>query len=239
MNTAHVIPKEELPKYRRWKLDSLDSAAESDSKKNAESPEPVKPGNANENNLPTEEQIKNIYQQAKEEGYAAGIEEGRVTGRQEGRQIAAVETKTEVARIQELISELGRALHEADQQIAHDLLNLALELAKKMTTQALKIHPELILPIIQEAIRHLPHSTQHPRLVLHPDDAAMVRSYLDDQLSHPDWEIQENEQMEKGGCRIEAKDSEIDSSLSTRWQQVLATIGHDNSWLDQETQNDT
>ena len=231
MDAHHVIPEEEPPKYRRWELDSFDSPYEPNSGKNQESPESGELSRENEVKLPTEEEIEGIRQQAKEEGYTAGFATGHSTGHQEGKQTAEVQVKTEVARIRVLISELGKELQDIDQQVAHDLLNLALDLAKKMTTQALKIHPELILPIVQEATRRLPHSMQHPRLILHPDDAALIRNHLNDQLLQSNWEIHEDEQMEKGGCRLETRDGEVDASLSTRWQRILATIGQDNNWL--------
>ena len=35
-----------------------------------------------------------------------------------------------------------------------------------------------------------------------------------------------------GGCRIESGTSEVDATLSTRWQRVLDTIGSSSDWLE-------
>jgi flagellar assembly protein FliH len=71
----------------------------------------------------------------------------------------------------------------------------------------------------------------HPRLILHPDDATLVREQLGDQLSQSDWKIHEDAQIKRGGCRIEANGSEIDASMETRWQRIVATIGLEDGWL--------
>ena len=38
--------------------------------------------------------------------------------------------------------------------------------------------------------------------------------------------------MERGGCRVETANSQIDASLATRWKRVVSSIGQDNSWLE-------
>lgn len=234
MNTTNVIPKEKLPTYQRWKLDNFDTTETPDFCAKTTASEEQK-----EEPLLDEAQVNEIYRQAKEKGHAEGFQEGHTTGRQEGRQLAEVEVKSEAERIHVLLSELNKELKEIDKNVAQDLLTLALNLSKKMISKALQVHPELIIPIVQEAIRHLPHASHQPHLILHPDDAVLVRNLLNEQLSQTDWEICEDNQIEKGGCRIETNGSEIDASISTRWQQILATIGQEDNWLVQHSHQDT
>ena len=102
-----------------------------------------------------------------------------------------------------------------------------------MVTQALKLKPELIVPIVQKAIRNLPNMTmQHPRLYLHPDDAKIVHHYLDEQLTQDNWSIREDEQLSRGGCHIETNNSEMNASLEVRWQRILSAIGQQDTWLE-------
>ena len=232
MTTSSFIPKEELPAYQRWEMDSLETPDLTQKKQSARTQDSTPINNPNEIVLSTETEIAAIFQHAKKEGYAAGYQEGHTTGYAEGRKTADVETKTEIARLQTLLTNLDHDLHAIDQQVADDLLELAIALTKKMITQALKLKPELIVPIVQEAIRNLPNAMQHPRLYLHPDDAKIVRAYLDIQLAQDHWSIREDEQLARGGCRIEANGSEIDASLEVRWQRVLSVLGQHDSWLE-------
>jgi flagellar assembly protein FliH len=203
--SSPVIPKEQLSAYQRWELNSFDGT------------QPRKNGAAI---LPTAEQVERIYQQAREEGHA--------TGYQEGKQHAEGETQ----RLQALLSNLERELQQFDQQVAQDLLTLSLDVAKQMLGHALKVRPELILAVVQEAIQCLPHSPQHAHLILHPDDAALVRSRLGDQLSHSGWKIREDMRIGQGGCRVETGGSQVDATLPTRWQRISAAIGQEGSWLE-------
>ncbi|SFE99176.1 flagellar assembly protein FliH [Nitrosomonas sp. Nm166] len=230
--TSNFILKEKLTAYQRWEMNSLDAPDPTLKDQPAIPENNTQPNQAN--SLPTEEDIAAIFQQAKTAGYAAGYQEGSTAGYTEGRKAAEVEVKAEIARLQTLLSNLDQDLHQIDQQVADDLLDLAIALAKKMVIQALKLKPELIVPIVQEAIRNLPNAMQHPRLYLHPDDAEIVRLHLNDQLAPDGWSIREDTQLSRGGCRIEANGSEIDASPEVRWQRILSAIGHNDSWLEKD-----
>lgn len=204
--SSNIIPKEKLSAYQRWELDSLDERA----------PAEVAPAVA----LPTAEQIENIHQQAYREGFAAGYQEGR--GKADG----------ELSRLVQLMSALDGALGRLDEELPQSLLTLALDIAKQMLREALRIRPELVLPVIREAVNSLPQANQHPHLRLHPDDAALVRSLMGDELNHFHWKIIEDGRVERGGCRVETANSEVDASMETRWKRVLAALGREGAWLE-------
>jgi flagellar assembly protein FliH len=166
--------------------------------------------------LPTAAEVEHIHQQAHEEGYQAGAQKAR----------------DEAQRLAGIIGALDKELQQVDQQVAQNLLDLAMEIAKQMLQQALKVKPELILSVVNEAISELPHFSQHVQLILHPSDAELVRSKMGEQLGHAGWKIFEDVQMERGGCRVETANSQIDASLTTRWKRVVSSIGQDSSWLE-------
>ncbi|MCH9637948.1 MAG: flagellar assembly protein FliH [Betaproteobacteria bacterium] len=239
MQTNNFISKEKLNSCQRWELDTFETPSEiQDSTTNTPTTEEEQ-GENNPQNSQNEEQAALIFQQAKEEGHAEGYKNGHNDGYEAGRQEAEAEVKAEVAKLQTLLSELGQNLQLIDQQVSEDLLALALDLAKKMISQALKIQPEIILPIVQEAMRCLPSTTQHPHLFLHPDDAKLIRQHLADQISQDHWEIRENDQLSRGGCYIEVNGSSIDASPETRWRRILSTIGKEDNWLETKDQHDT
>lgn len=205
MSSSSIIPKEQLSAYQRWKLNSFDGVAPD------KNPAVV---------LPTVEQIERIHQQAREEGHAAGYREGKD------------QVQTEAERLQMLVKNLDQELQHFDQQVAQDLLTLSLDVARQMLCQALRVRPEFVLTVVQDAIACLPHFNQHAHLVLHPEDATLVRSRLGEQLSHSGWKILEDTRMARGGCRVETANSQIDATLPSRWQRVLAAIGQEGKWLE-------
>lgn len=215
MNSPSVIPKKELPSYQKWELGSFETnlgnnntAAQSNENASQVAKESI--------SLPTAEQIEAIYQQAKSEGFQ--------TGYQEGKQLATVEMETIIQQLQALMVNFEEELQHIDQTIAQELLELAVEFARKIVTQSLELKPELIIPIIQEAIQYLPSTTQPLHITLHPEDATLVRIQLETQLSHSKWKIYENSQIERGGCKVESGGCEIDATLSLRWKTVLSKV---------------
>jgi flagellar assembly protein FliH len=203
-------PKEQLTAYERWELPSFGSAGVGNTGQSGAHAR--QQGNKAGIVLPTAVQLEEIQRQAHDEGYQAGYAEG-------------------TQRIAALLNAMEQALQQADQAIAQDLLSLSLEVARQMVQQTLKIKPEVLLSVISEAISSLPHFNQGAHLVLHPDDATMVRASMGEQLSHSGWKIYEDALLARGGARVETAHSQIDATLANRWQRIVASIGQDSSWI--------
>ncbi len=230
MTTNSFIPREKLTSYQRWKMDSLET---SDLIQKKHSTKGQSDAQVNKQiTLPTDAEIAAIFQNARKDGYAAGFQEGTEKGYTEGKKVAEAEIKNEATHLQTLLSHLNQDLQRLDQEVADELLSLAIALSKKMIGRALIIKPEFILPIVQDAIKNLPCVLQQPRLYLHPDDAKIIRSHMENQLAQDNWSIREDEQLLPGGCRIEVNGSEIDASLEVRWQKILSALGQNADWLE-------
>ena len=139
-------------------------------------------------------------------------------------QASAVQIDTVMRNLQESIKEL-------DQQVADRLLATAVEIASQMVQQSLRVKPELLLPVVREAVATLSAHSGHPALFAHPDDAALIREHLGEQLAHNNWRIIDDSQLTRGGCRAELGASEVDATFETRWRRVLEAIGIDTEWL--------
>lgn len=208
-----AIPKEQMTAYERWELPNF-----GDGNGPGHFSATSHPHGAHKTGgvvLPTAAQVEHIQQQAHDEGYQAGYAAGA----------------QEAQRMVGLLNAMEQAFQQLDQQVAQDLLTLSLEIAKQMVQQALKVNPEILLNVINTAISSLPHFSQGAHLIMHPDDAALVRSKMGEQLAHSGWRIFENDQVERGGVKVETANSQIDATLATRWQHIVAALGQDNSWL--------
>lgn len=211
---SDMLAKGRLTAYQRWELPTFDVAKEGAEESVEEIPAVT---------LPTAAEVERIHQQAREEGYAEGAQKAR-----DEEQAA----RAEAQRLATIIDALDKELQQVDQQVAQNLLDLSMEIARQMLQQALKTKPELLLSVITAAIGELPHFSQHAHLILHPSDAELVRGKMGEQLGHAGWKIFEDAQMEPGGCRVETAHSQIDASLATRWKRVVSSIGQDSSWLE-------
>lgn len=215
--TSSVIPKEKLSAYERWELASLD-----------ERPAAVAAATAAAEARQDAEMLAQQREKARRQGHAEGFAQGRQAGLEAGRKEAAAET----ARLRQLAEAFGTAIEQANDKVANDLLNLALDLSKAMLKTALKVRPELVLPIVGEAIRYLPQVQQPALLVLHPEDAQIVRSHMSDELDKAGWRVTEDVQMTRGGCRVETASNQIDAAIEGRWQRLVEALGRQSDWLE-------
>lgn len=214
-----TIPKEQLTAYQRWEMAAFDEDSSLSTTKAAP---------------PSADEIAAIIEQARREGYTKGLAEGFQSGHSEGLANALTEGK---AQIDDTITQLSTVLDSfnqeialADKTISADLLALALDIAQAMIRTALSVQPDLIIPVINEAIHDLPNLQQRSKIILHPSDAALVRLHLNDEPHN--WRIIEDNEIMPGGCRIDTHSNQIDATMQGRWQRIAHNLNINSLWLD-------
>ena len=182
-----------------------------------------------------EEELEAIREAARQQGYAEGHEAGLATGHASGYEDGLAEGRAEAAaelsHLQGIAADFGNAVTGADEAIAADVLELALHLAKNMVRTAFEVRPELILPVVREAVDYLPTLQQPALLVLHPEDALIVRGSIGHELEKSGWRIVEDGNIARGGCRIDTASNQIDAQIGSRWQRLAHALGRDVEWL--------
>lgn len=210
-------PKELQTAYQRWEMNSFGDERPSVVAKRPPEPE-----------LPSEETLAAIREEARLIGY----DEGHAAGYADGMAIGRADAAKELEHLQSIAVTFGNALTAADETIANEVLDLALQLAKGMLRAALEIKPELMIPLVREAIGYLPVLQQPAILLLNPEDAAIVRDGIGDELDKGGWRVSEDPQIERGGCRIETASNQIDAQSSSRWARLTGALGKNNvEWL--------
>jgi flagellar assembly protein FliH len=227
---AGVIPKDKLAGYQRWNIGALDartashgvpSAAPTNAGVAASSaaagrPEaPVMPS-------PTlAEETQRISDEARAEGYSLGYREG-LEAAQQAMATTVAETTAQYA---ELLGNLQISLAHLDQHVSEQLLAVALEVATQVLRGAISTRPELLLPVIREAVSALPLHHAHVALRMNPADAVIIREQIGEQLSQTGAQIIDDLAVSPGGCHLTAGASEVDATIETRWKRVLESIG--------------
>ncbi len=177
--------------------------------------------------LPTEADLEAIREHARLEGFEQGKDAGYADGLALGRADAAVE----LVHLKNIATVFGKAVADADEVIANDVLELALHLARGMLRTALEVKPELIIPVVREAIEYLPVLQQPALLVLNPADAQLVRDAIGEELDKGGWRLVEDAQIGRGGCRVDTASNQIDAQASARWQRLASALGKNLDWL--------
>jgi flagellar assembly protein FliH len=183
----------------------------------------------------SEEELEAIREAARQQGYAEGHEAGLATGHasgyEDGLAMGRAEAAAELTHLQEIAAEFGNAVTGADEAIAADVLELALHVAKNMVRTAFEVRPELILPVVREAVDYLPTLQQPALLVLNPEDALIVRGSIGHELEKSGWRVIEDTKVARGGCRIDTASNQIDAQIASRWQRLAHALGRNVEWL--------
>ena len=194
-----------LTAWERWELASFDADAPVAANGDASTPVTV-----------DRQELERLREEARREGYNAGYAAGQVAAQEEA------------GRLARAAASLDEALAEFDQQVADELLALAMEIARQVVRDEISARPDVIVKVVYEALSQLPH--QHATIFLHPDDASLVRSYAGDALTHAGHRLLEDVRLNRGDCVLESGSSQSDASLATRWRRVIETLGLSGAW---------
>lgn len=178
------------------------------------------------------EQIAGSRRQARDEGHAEGHAEGYAAGHAEGLAQGRIDATAEREQLLQLLQGFTAELGQANETVSRDVLALALDVAKAMLKTALAVKPELVLPVIDDALRHLSVVQGPAILQLHPEDFSLVQAQIGDGLAAGGWRLQPDAALERGGCRIETGANQIDADAATRWQRIAAALGVQGEWLE-------
>lgn len=171
-------------------------------------------------------------QAAREEGHREGFEAGRAEGHAEGLEEGREEARRELdeqlkqtlAPLQPLAEQFQQALARLDEQVAAELVELALATGRQLAGEALKSRPRQVLEIVRALLHTEPAMNGKPRLWLHPLDHKLVTQHLSQELEAAGWVLQPDDQVRRGGCRVSSANGERDATWETRWDAVRAQI---------------
>jgi flagellar assembly protein FliH len=117
-------------------------------------------------------------------------------------------------------------------------LQLTLAVGKQLARRELSIDPAQVIAIIRESLQELPSSAREIRVLLHPEDAVIVRERLTAPVSERAWTIVEDPTMSRGGCIVRTETSTIDARLDSRISAVIANALGDERAADREPGQD-
>lgn len=245
------IPKEKQTAYQRWELQSFGDTRPSIVAQREREEEEARAIAAEEAaalaeveqaeytaehapapDYPSDEELAAIREEARQQGYEAGFKAGHDDGVAQALDEQRAATEQALAPVRDIADNFSTALREADQAISNEVLELALHLAKGMIKTALRVKPELILPIVREAIEYLPVLQQPALLILNPEDAAVVREGIAEELDKGGWRVIDDPTIERGGCKVDTASNQIDATVASRWQRLSLALGKDIDWID-------
>ena len=174
--------------------------------------------------LLTAAQLDEIRRAAQSEGFEQGRKEGMAYGHREGLEGGRTEVRAKLERLDEILQVLDKPFEQLDQQVENEIVTLVISMVRQLIRREVKLDPGQIVGVVREALGILPISSRNIRVVLHPEDAELVReAYV---LGEHDqkWQIIEDPVIQRGGCRIHSDTSQVDATLESRLSSLIAPL---------------
>jgi flagellar assembly protein FliH len=154
-------------------------------------------------------------EKADKDGFERGHQVGLEKGLDEARKVLG---QFEQA-IQNAVNQRVELLEEAKQKI----LELVLQISKKVTFDAIAVDPESTLAMIQGVIDQLVDRSRL-RIKVHPDHLPIVEQNMDRFLSSStaikDLTFEADPRVRVGGCFIETPTGDIDARLTSQFEVI-------------------
>ncbi|MEL7537856.1 MAG: flagellar assembly protein FliH [Pseudomonadota bacterium] len=154
-------------------------------------------------------------QEAAERGYAEGLERGQAAIAERSAQLAA------------LLNGLAEPLADLDDTVEAALVDLACRIARQVVRRELQIDRAQVLVVAREALAALPLNARGIRVILHPDDAQLLRDSLTGGDHNPKWTIVEDPLMTRGGVRVQSERSLVDATVEQRLKNITESLFND------------
>jgi flagellar assembly protein FliH len=108
--------------------------------------------------------------------------------------------------------------------VQEQLTELAIAIARQLLRRELKIDPSQVIAVVRETVALLPAAARDVRVLLHPEDAALLRERLVAPQIESAWTLLEDPMMSRGGCRVTAEAAQIDARVETRLAAVMSAL---------------
>ena len=164
----------------------------------------------------TAERLAAIEEQAHAEGLQRGLAEGRRQGERE--------VTLQAQRLEQLLATLAPATALVDEAFLNQVGELVLAIARQFVRRELSRAPGEIVRVVREALAALPAADTAIRILLHPEDAALVSAQLKPESIAHSIRIVEDLAMSRGGARVETDVSVVDASVEARFGAIAAGI---------------
>lgn len=166
--------------------------------------------------------------QGYEDGYAQGFAEGMDKGRVQGEEALAPHLRL----LESLVTALEQPLAMLDASVREEIVALSMTLARMVIRREVHTQPEQIMDLVPQLLDLLPSASRQIRISLHPDDLGYLQglAICQDASFRITW--QEDDSIQRGGCRIQSEQSAIDATLEARTESVFSQLSEAQKTLD-------
>jgi flagellar assembly protein FliH len=224
-DNTRFIPGEEIDAFAQWNFGAVDTASLLLAAKSQE-----------RQLVEDKERDAVLSQAAHAQGFAEGFAQGQARATLEGDHKIDAYTRTHgqavTDRFSQLMQEAQEQLEQSQQVMAQGVLELACELARQIVRQELSVNPNVLQPVIREALGLLAADSKNALVRLNPLDAEVLQDAVQTEFASLNLTFVSDATIKPGGCLITSAGTVVDGSLATRWRRAIASLGMKLPWDD-------
>jgi flagellar assembly protein FliH len=215
-NYTRFIPGNEIDAVASWKFGDVDPATVMQQEQEAAQV--------------SDEQEQILRQQGYAEGFVQGRAQAMLEAQRQINEFIATQGQEAARQLAALVDSARTQLDAAEQLAAQGVLELSCELARQVLRQEIASNPNVLLPVIREALAALFADSKATRVSLHPLDLDMVQDVLRTDFAHLALTLHADATLARGGCRIASDHTVIDGRIEKRWSRAIAQLGLHLPW---------
>ena len=156
--------------------------------------------------------LNEIEREAYQKAFAAG--------QQSGLQMAEKKTEVIVKRFAGSLEEVAGLRDRIIKATEKDLVELSIEIAKKLVHREIKIDGEIIATLVRVALERLTVKSGI-RVVVNPLDSQVLREELKDLIGEEgSIELKTDDSLKRGDCLVESEYGSIDARISEQFKEI-------------------
>ncbi|MBQ3311347.1 hypothetical protein IJG72_04645 [bacterium] len=159
-----------------------------------------------------QEEADTIKETAAKEGYKAGL----------------AQAEEDISELREKISDFISAKKEVFEYIAPDILEISVDIARKIIKRELEQNPQIILDSIIDVMSNISREESKITIKLNPLQVDLVKEELPKYISSMGVEAKINiiadDLIEEGGCILNTNNGIVDASLETQLEIIKEAL---------------
>ena len=166
---------------------------------------------------PSLEEIQEIEDAARSEGYEAGLAQGHQEGFAQGQ----AEVRRLAAQIEGILDNFSRPLARLEDEVTAALGELAVRIAGSLVGRAYHADPALLSELVGEALDAVGATSREVEVRLHPDDIQALAPLLG---LASGARLVPDPALGRGDLRVHAESVRIDGTLEARLRGALESV---------------
>jgi flagellar assembly protein FliH len=171
---------------------------------------------AHESEAELRDRTATIEREAFAQGYAAGERSGAEAGAQRADAL--------IRRLSATLDDLANLRRTIASQAEHDLVRLALAVARRVVHREIQLDPQLVAALAHVALDRLDAGRGPALLKMHPEDIERLKTSTTTEWAQSAIRLMPDSSVARGGCVVETSHGRVDATVDRQFAEIAHAL---------------